>query len=199
MYLPEYRAIGVFNPETDSSIKLFSDEQKFLITSKMGEHKACLADQDTDSQNYSKMFALSFKANEELKIEFTPSSFRYINQRTSNSTAFDTAAQADWFLTGHAKPSYSSELQEAGEIKNKYLRPLVNQETLMRMNMYRYNQATKVGSCVGYLQNTDSKINLPIFQGWRQVIVWLDKKNRSPIQFHRVLLKNVAKGLLMDI
>ena len=108
MYLPEYRAIGAFDPETDSSIRLFSEKEKFLITSKMGEHKAALADQDTDSQMYSKMFAFSFKADEDLKIEFRPSSFRYINKRTSNEPAFDTSAQADWFLTGYAKPNHSS-------------------------------------------------------------------------------------------
>ena len=68
MYLPEYRAIGVFNPLIDNSIRLFSDQEKFLITSKLGEHKAALADQDTDSQMYSKLFAFSFKADEDLKI-----------------------------------------------------------------------------------------------------------------------------------
>ena len=68
MYLPEYWAIGVFNAETDSSIRLFSEEEKFLITSKLGERKAAMGDQDTDSQNYSKMFAFSFKADEDLKI-----------------------------------------------------------------------------------------------------------------------------------
>ena len=59
-------------------------------------------------------------------------------------------------MTGYSKPSYSSELKEAGKIKNKYLKPLVDKDVLLRMNMYRYNQATKVGSCVGYIQDTDS-------------------------------------------
>ena len=73
----------------------------------MGEHKACLSDQDTDSQAFSKLFAFSFKANHELKVEFTPSSFRYMNIRTLTYGG-PTTFQADYFLTGFSKPSYSS-------------------------------------------------------------------------------------------
>ena len=108
MYLPEFRAVGVFNPRTDTSIRLFSEEEKFLITSKLGKQKAVLADQDTDSQTYSKMFAFAFKADDDMQVEFQPASFRYMNQRTANYDG-PTTFQADFFLTGFSKPSYSSE------------------------------------------------------------------------------------------
>ena len=100
-------------------------------------------------------------------MSFNPASFRHFNKRTINESHFDTAAQADWFLTGHSKAIYSKKLKETGKIKNKYLQPFIDKDVLLRMNMHRYNHATKVGSCVGYIQDTDSKVNLPFFQGWR--------------------------------
>ena len=59
--------------------------------------------------------------------------------------------------------------------------------------MHRYNQATKVGSCVGYIQDTDSTVNLPFFQGWRQVFVTYKTTTQ------RILFKETPKGILIDI
>ena len=75
----------------------------------------------------------------------------------------------------------------------------MNKGTLLRMNMHRFNQATKVGSCIGYIQDTDCPVNLPVFQGWREVILKKQPEKPNPLLIHRILFKSVSNGLLIDI
>ena len=76
-------------------------DESFPITSKLGENKAVLSDQDVDAQTYSKLFALTLRPDKDLAFKFAPSSFRHMNQRIQNSGG-SSAFQADYFMTGQA-------------------------------------------------------------------------------------------------
>ena len=61
-----------------------------------------MSDQDVDAQTYSKIFALTLRADSNLAFKFSPSSVRHVNTRIINGGANISArAQADYFMTGH--------------------------------------------------------------------------------------------------
>ena len=59
-----------------------------------------MSDQDVDAQTYSKIFALTLRADSNLAFKLSPSSFRHMNQRIQNAGG-SSSFQADYFMTGH--------------------------------------------------------------------------------------------------
>ena len=207
--MTELQAIAIFNPNEDDHIKVLKEKERFLLTEKFGENRCCLGDQDPDGQFYAKFFSLSFIANEELIVRFAPSSFQDMCLRTVNATSspWATSLSANTFLIGKTEPTLKCKLEQNGEIKNDHLRPLLNQNIFLRLNMSRYNASTMLGTLMGYVQGTDVEMNIPGLLGWREVnMKKLGEQSATKrvvaalsFGFHIVNFRNTKKGVLIDL
>lgn len=116
LFLTELQAIAIFNPKTDDRIRILKEEERFLLTEKLGQNRAALSDHDTDIQMFSKLYGLKMNIDEELEVKFKPTSSRNINLRTSRDKDAGriSASQAEWIFIGSSQPSSKCQITQMG-------------------------------------------------------------------------------------
>ncbi len=73
----------------------------------MGTNKCIMANQDTDNQDMSKLFAVTLNMNEELKFNVEPFVMRPLHFRTVDSLPWTTSMGCLW--SGNGKLQLSNE------------------------------------------------------------------------------------------
>lgn len=123
----------------------------------MGSSKCIIANQDTDSQGMSKLFAFTLSINQQLKLHLNPSLCRTIHYRTVDALPSSLSRGVHWFGNGKAELLHGNidDAKVKWPLNLLYKRALEDQNlTELRMLQYRYNHPSKVSSVVGYLMNT---------------------------------------------
>jgi hypothetical protein len=87
--------------------KLESIGNGIHLSSKMGANKCVIANLDTDSQDMSKLFALTLNMNEQLKLNTSPSVCRVLHFRTVDTLPWTSSMGVDWFSSGKVRPLHS--------------------------------------------------------------------------------------------
>lgn len=101
------------------------ETSQFPVSSPIGFHKAIMADQDTDSQMMSKIFAYQLVIKDTLSINFDPTSFRNITKKFTsiNPQSYDSSTGADWFTKGKMKElSHKSDIDYKSKVLNFFSR-----------------------------------------------------------------------------
>lgn len=75
------------------------------------------------------------------------------------------------------------------------LSKLIPRNSYLKVNQYRYNQQSKLSSGLGYVTETNVKLNSLNMQGWRIIMI----QNFAYGLPCALLLKLTKKGLLLDI
>lgn len=80
------------------------------LTTKMGTNKCIMANQDTDAQDMSKIFALNLNLNNKLILDVSPSVNRDIHFRTVDTLPWSPSSGVHWYANGHIKPLHGISL-----------------------------------------------------------------------------------------
>jgi hypothetical protein len=140
-----------------------------------------IADQDTDSQMKSKIFALQLVLKDTLSINFEPTSFRNITKKftSPNPRNFDSACCADWFTKGKMKElSHKSDIDYKSKVLNFFSRAAreedrgdkqkIKNNFILRMNQFNYNHQTKMSFVSGHISHSEIADGIPSAH-WREV------------------------------
>ena len=150
-----------------------------------------MADQDTDSQMMSKIFAYQLVIKDTLSINFQPTSFRNITKKftSTNPTSFDSANSADWFTKGKMKElSHKSDIDYKSKVLNFFSRVAREQDRgdktklinnfILRMNQFNYNHQTKMTFISGFINHSEIADGISCAH-WRQVIFAFENNGRK--------------------
>lgn len=97
---PELRATSVVDCNTLKIQNLKDKYKDVYLSSKMGGNKCVIANQDTDSQDMSKLFSFTLNMKEQLKLVTSPSVCRVLHFRTIDSLPWTSSMGVDWFSSG---------------------------------------------------------------------------------------------------
>ena len=157
---PELKATAYFDAKDDQPLKPIN--KNLYMTTKIGTNKCVVANQDTDNQGMSKMFALNLNMNGQLKLKINPSVCRDIYNRTVDTLPWTPSKGVHWFANASIRPLHGHIEPDAIAVPFNDLVPTDKPLPMdkpwawaeMRMIQYRYNHPTKVSSLVGYVMNT---------------------------------------------
>ena len=114
---PELKATAYFDAYDSTPLNPICKD--LYMTTKIGTNKCVVANQDTDNQDMSKLFALTLNMNDQLKLNIDPSVSRDLHFRTVDTLPWTPSMGVHWFANGKIRPLH-------GNIKQKDIIPPFN-------------------------------------------------------------------------